>query len=388
MKPREGTKQRGKLSRSKGSSGLQKRRSKPTAVGTGFVALDVVIAEGRERHPRTWAGGTCGNVLAILAYLGWRAYPVATLGMDAGAVRIIADLAELGVDVRFIRQDSARRTPIVIERIRKLANGLPRSRFVWTCPGCGAWLPGYQAVLVKDMQPVVASMPDPEVFFFDRVSRGALDLAAASARRGALIVFEPSGVGDERLFREALRLSHVVKYSHERLSGVGERLGQTSLLVEIETLGAEGLRYRLRGPSGGRQWRVLEAYGVTDVKDTVGAGDWCTAGFIHVLGNEGAAGVMKADRAVVEGALRFGQALAALTCAFEGARGVMYAMEKRQFRAAIKKILDGGSPSSLAEMPGAELQKLWKEVCPACDPEPSRESPHRSQPNAKEEVAW
>jgi fructokinase len=177
-------------------------------------------------------------------------------------------------------------------------------------------------------------------------------------------------VGDERLFREALGLSHVLKHSHERLSGIGERLRNVAPLLEIETLGAEGLRYRLRGPSGGREWRVLDAYGISGVTDTVGAGDWCTAGLIHELGGDGAAGLVNANRAAVEGALRRGQALAALTCAHEGARGGMYAMDKRQFRAAIKKILDGGSPSSRTELPDAGLQELWKAVCPACAPEP------------------
>lgn len=371
MKPRTETKQRGNQSRLDGTSPGNLLLSHPTrgaVVGTGFLALDIVLAEGGGEHPRTWAGGTCGNVLAILAYLGWRAYPVATLGDDAGSARVIDDLAEIGVDVRFIRKVAGRRTPIVIERIRKLANGLPRSRFVWTCPGCGAWLPGYQAVLAKDMEPVIASMPDPVVCFFDRASRGALDLAAASAKRGALVVFEPSGVGDARLFREALGLSHVLKYSHERLSGIVETLGDRAPLLEIETLGADGLRYRLGGHSGKREWRLLDAYGVTDVRDTVGAGDWCTAGFIHALGRRGAVALANPGRKTVEGALRAGQVLAALTCAYEGARGGMYAMDKRQFRAAIRKILSGGSPSVRAEIPDVGLDELWRAMCPACAP--------------------
>lgn len=378
MRTRKGTKtQRGSPARLNGTGpwdGLQRHPKSAVVVGTGFLALDIVITEGREQSPRRWAGGTCGNVLAILAYLGWRAYPVSSLGMDAGAERIIEDLTGFGVDARFIRKDPGRRTPIVIERIRQLVSGVPRSRFVWTCPGCGAWLPGYQPVLVKDTDAVVASMPDPAVFFFDRVSRGALDLAAAAAKRGALVVFEPSGVRDERLFREALALCHVLKYSHERMSGIGERLGEVVSLLEIETLGDEGLRYRLGGRSASNGWRLIDAYGVGEVKDTVGAGDWCTAGVVHALGMQGAVGLMNADEEEVESALRLGQALAALACAYEGARGGMYAMDKRQFRAAIKRILDGGSPRSRVERPDIGLQELWKMICPACGPEQRRDT--------------
>ena len=369
MRERKQTRQRTRLSPRNGTvfRGRLKRHPKnPVVVGTGFLALDIVIPEGSEQCPRTWAGGTCGNVLAILAYLGWRAYPVSRLGMDVGSERIIEDLTQFGVNANFIRRDPHRRTPIVIERIRRTAGQIPRSRFVWTCPGCGAWLPSFQPVLVKDMEAIVASMPDPAVVFFDRVSRGALDLAAAAAKRGALIVFEPSGIRDERLFREALALSHVLKYSHERLSGIPVKIDAERPLIEIETLGAEGLRYRLRGQSASCDWRLMDAYSVGEVRDTVGAGDWCTAGVVHALGARGAVGVMNADATEVESALRLGQALAALTCAYEGARGGMYAMDKRQFRTSIARILDGGSPTSRIERPDVGLQKLWKAVCPEC----------------------
>ncbi len=362
------------------SDGLHPPPKGAVVVGTGFLALDIVVTEGLEQNSPTWAGGTFGNVLAILAYLGWRAYPVSRLGMDAGAERIIEDLTELGVDVRFIRKDKGRRTPIVIEQIRKIAGGVPRSRFVWTCPGCGAWLPGYQPALAKDMEDVVASIPDPAVFFFDRVSRGALDLASAAAKRGALIVFEPSSVRDERLFREALALSHVLKYSHERLSGIVERLGNEVPVLEIETLGAEGLRYRFRGRSRSHGWRLMEAYSVEAVKDTVGAGDWCTAGLIHALGTHGAFGLTDARATEVESALRLGQALAALTCSYEGARGSMYAMDKKQFRAAIRRILEGANPSCRTEQLDSSLKELWKAVCPACGPEPRAAASAASEP--------
>jgi sugar/nucleoside kinase (ribokinase family) len=378
MNKRKGTNHLGKSSRTNGSGtldALARRSRSATAVGTGFVALDIVIADGQEKNPRMWAGGTCGNVMAILAYLGWRTYPVAALGRDTAADWIIEDLTRFGVDARFIQRDSERRTPIVIERIRSLANGSPRSRFVWTCPGCGAWLPGFQPVLAKRMESVVADMPDAAVFFFDRVSRGALDLAKAAAKRGALVVFEPSGVRDERLFREALAVTHVLKYSHERLSGIAERLGEGSPALEVETLGAEGLRYRVRGRSRSHSWCLVDAYGISEVRDTVGAGDWCTAGLIHALGPKGAAGLANANEAEVERALRLGQALAAFTCAYEGARGGMYAVHRRQFRATIKRILDGGSPGSHVERPDAALKELWEAVCPACGPE-SRKRPY------------
>ena len=43
--------------------------TKRVVVGAGLVALDVVLDERTATPPRLWAGGTCGNVLSILAFL-------------------------------------------------------------------------------------------------------------------------------------------------------------------------------------------------------------------------------------------------------------------------------------------------------------------------------
>jgi len=55
-----------------------KTHSKPTAWGIGLIALDLIL-DGGDPKPRLSAGGTCGNVMAILSRLGWNAVPVARL---------------------------------------------------------------------------------------------------------------------------------------------------------------------------------------------------------------------------------------------------------------------------------------------------------------------
>lgn len=50
--------------------------TRPTVVGTGLVALDVVFNEKQDEPIGRWAGGTCGNVLSILSWLGWSAWPI------------------------------------------------------------------------------------------------------------------------------------------------------------------------------------------------------------------------------------------------------------------------------------------------------------------------
>src|SRR5438445_330736 len=48
------------------------------AVGVGRLTLDVIVRG--DEAARSQAGGTCGNVMADLAYLGWQAYPLTDLG--------------------------------------------------------------------------------------------------------------------------------------------------------------------------------------------------------------------------------------------------------------------------------------------------------------------
>jgi fructokinase len=312
----------------------------PVALGTGLVALDLVYGAGKGE--RRYAGGTCGNVMAILAYLGWHSYPVARLRPGAAAEWIRRDLARFGVKLDFLARRRTGSTPIIVQRIESGPDGQPHHRFTWSCPSCGAMLPSYKAVLVDDAEAVAAVMPAPRIFFFDRVSRGALMLAEKSATAGAVVVFEPSGIGDPKLFGEAVRVAHVLKHSRERMiqmEGVEPGAGPR---IEIETLGDEGLRYRssLSGHAH-RGWQRLPAYPVRRLRDTAGSGDWCTAGILSRLATDGRVGIDVAGEEQVRDAVRFGQALAAWNCEFEGARGGMYRATAEECRAAVAAIQSG-----------------------------------------------
>ena len=346
----------------------------PLAAGTGLIALDVVVSEGQPEAPSFWAGGTCCNVLTVLSYLGWRSAPVARLRGGALATQVLSDLRQWGVSTEFVSLDEDGSTPVIVQWIRQTPEGEPRHTFSWRCPKCGARLPGYKPVLVSDAESVGGRLDSPRVFFFDRLSRGALMLAQKCAELGAAIVFEPPSVGNPILFREAWELADVVKYSHERLQDLPAELeASTGPWLQIETLGRDGLRYRLRVPgSRPRRWQHLDAVPAARLRDTAGAGDWCTAGLIHKLFPAGSQALEAADDAAVRDALRYGQALAAWTCGFEGPRGGMYEVEKSQFEKDIAALLgessrgktDGGSRKASALNGTA-----W--LCPSCE-EPDR----------------
>ena len=319
----------------------------PVAAGTGLIALDVVIHTDAKEPPRLYAGGTCGNVLAILSYLGWVSHPVARLNGDEASRYVLSDLRRWGVHTEFARTRPTADTPIVIQRFRRTADGEVLHRFLWTCPNCGAWLPGYRPVHSAATGRILTKLRQPNVFFFDRVSRAAIVLAKAYAERGVLVVFEPSGGGEPRLFREALSHAHILKYSNERMNELSGLNNATSPLLVVETLGSEGLRFRSRLPSCRTDgWRRIDACKVTSLKDPAGAGDWCTAGIVHVLGRAGIAGLHAVNETDLKRALDFGQALAAWNCQYEGARGGMYVVDKRSFHREVNHILFGTAPEA------------------------------------------
>ena len=91
---------------------------KPKILGTGLLALDVVVGADPNAPLRFWAGGTCGNVLAILAYLGWDAYPIARLNGDVASRRVRADLSHWGVHLDWTSCAPTSPTPIVVHIMR------------------------------------------------------------------------------------------------------------------------------------------------------------------------------------------------------------------------------------------------------------------------------
>lgn len=297
----------------------------PKVLGTGLIALDLVISADPDRPIQSWAGGTCGNVLSILAYLGWSSYPIARLDHDAAATRVAADLERWGVHLDFVHSGPTTSTPIIIQENHVTRAGVAKHKFTWTCPRCGSWLPSFRPITRDVLETVGPAVDDAAVFFLDRLSRAALTLAQRAAEHGALVVFEPSGRSDPKLFSEAIKIAHIVKYADQRLSDAGGTMStDTATLLEVQTLGSRGLRFRHKADGVASDWRELDAIPASEVVDTCGSGDWCTAGVLSRLAANGQAGFRGHSSDDIADALQYGQSLAAWNCEYEGARGGMY----------------------------------------------------------------
>jgi fructokinase len=151
-----------------------------------------------------------------------------------------------------------------------------------------------------------------------------VDLARRARQEELLLVFEPNHLSRGTRNEQAAVFSDVVKFSRESGVTASEWLPprNASTRVVIETLGGDGLKYRLRGEHRRwSRWKHVPAIASANVVDTAGAGDWCTAGVIEELARTPAP--IRWAPPSIERALAFGQALAAVSLSFHGPRGVL-----------------------------------------------------------------
>ena len=308
----------------------------PVCIGAGFVAMDIVEAKNGRFAA---VGGSCGNVMALLAWMGWCVAPVARLGQDEPGAFVREEFEAIGVQTDYLTDEASVQTPVVIQRLIETDDGQCTHRFSVTCPDCGGWLPRYRPVTLKHAEHVIEVSAAPKAYYFDRISPSSLLLAEWAKQKGALIVFEPSSIGDEHRFQCAVEICDVLKYSHARLGHLPDLLKLALPRLVVETRGPGGLRVRWR-----RSWSELPAYPAPRFVDAAGSGDWCTMGFIHKIAEGGAKYFETLSKARIDHSLRFGQALAALNCGFEGARGAMMSLTQTQMNKALGVLSETGEP--------------------------------------------
>jgi fructokinase len=323
----------------------KKLKTAPVCVGTGLIALDVIMNGDPSNMLKIHAGGSCGNVLTILSFLGWDSYPIARLGNNPAAQELVSDLKKCKVKTRLVATTSDGSTPIIIQRIKKDRQGNYVHRFEFRNPENGEYLPSYKPVLGADVEHIVKKQPKAKVFYFDRSNRASIDFAKYYKKQGALIYFEPSSSSEIRLFEESLAVADIVKFSNDRIRDYSSVYPIQKVPLEIETLGKDGVRFRFSHRCNKKEWISLKGYNISNHADAAGAGDWTSAGIISKIGTTGVKGFQKLTAEKIKAALEYGQALGALNCLFDGARGLMYSCEKANLNGMVKALTAGNETS-------------------------------------------
>lgn len=351
----------------RGEGKTVKPTSARTVFGAGLITLDIIIQQDVTPSVAHAAGGTCGNVIAALAYLGWDTTPVGRLGDDAAGNAIRREFSRLGVSgtqlTREETMDSARIVQFIVER----RNGI-QHRFGFSCPTCKSPFPRFRPPTLEQAETVLAKQYSPDVFFFDRVSAAILAMALEFRKRGALIYFEPSGIGRPSEFAKALAVAHVVKYSEDRMHGIPSALRSLKgRRLEIETRGGQGLRFRWLGDGVTKPWRTQSAFKVRTLRDAAGAGDWCTAGFLYQLDWKKGRIFDESSDNEVGPALMFGQALAALNCQHVGARGATVECDSAAMLSSVSSVQEKGTTDAPSHVRSVRTTAKGRHVgCQTC----------------------
>ena len=287
-------------------------------VGAGLISLDVLIWDGQRVPISYYVGGTCGNVMMILAHMGWEAFPIARLDGTKDGVRVLEDMKRHNVHTDFVSTQDGK-TPVIVQRNFINKDGIPTHKFE-SRNNMGRFYLDFKSLTLKQANEVIEKMDfAPNVFFFDRVSPAILRLAESFKEKGSVIFFEPSSRGgDVKRFNQCVEVADVIKFSDQRIKDV-EQFESYKDKLFIQTQGAKGLSYRLN--SG---WKHLEPVANDKVVDTAGAGDWTAAALINNLfKNKVMFGICNLLESDLETALNEAQKVGAESCSYEGARGMM-----------------------------------------------------------------
>lgn len=285
-------------------------------VGAGLISLDVLIWEGKRIPVSFYVGGTCGNVMMILSYMGWETYPIARLDGTKDGMRVLADMEKHNVHTDFVSTNDGK-TPVIVQRNFINKDGIPTHRFE-SRPNMGRFYLDFKSLTMRQADEVISRIDFvPKVFFFDRVSPAILKLAVIFKEKGSVIFFEPSSrSGNVILFNKCVEVSDIIKFSEQRIKDI-EQFESYKDKLFIQTQGAKGLSYRLNFG-----WIHLEPIANDKVIDTAGAGDWTTAAFINELFKTRNR-ISDISVVEIERALNDAQKVGAQSCSYEGARGMM-----------------------------------------------------------------
>lgn len=301
-----------------------------TIIGSGIYVLDEIVVRDYPAWPlprpfvdRTVleeVGGTCGNVMCMLSWLGWKAMPEVSLDDTPEGEKIATDLARYGCDCRYVTNTPHGGTTLLRCTHKKDADGKHTIAFRATGPG-GSRFPRRHFLRARDEAPAFLEGLDeaPGVYFFDDPAAGHRLIARTLRERGSIVYFEPSALVTNADF-DAVAASDIVKFSGTHVTDLSFTDRFPDKLF-IQTLGEDGLRFRLRG---GR-WVDVPPVPCRDVVDWEGAGDWTTSAFLTQLAAlDKPFGELDEDD--VRSCLEAAQTVAARSVCFLSSKGLISAM--------------------------------------------------------------
>lgn len=288
-------------------------------IGTGLISLDILMRNNEQNAVSLKVGGTCGNVIMILAHMGWNTYPIARLDGSSYSQTLIGDMIKNGVHTSYVTTEQGGGTPIIIQHNIVDKDGNPTHKFTFRNNKGGFYL-DYKPITKNAAKIVVESLTfKPDVFFFDRVNAATVYLSEYFKSIGTLVIFEPSIKSTEsKQFKQCVMNSDIIKFSDQRINDINFTEVYEDKLF-IQTCGDKGLRFKFLN----FEWVQLPQIPNDHIIDTAGAGDWTTAALINLLSQSDKFPIPNFDPKDIKDFLMEAQKWGSMSCSYEGARGMM-----------------------------------------------------------------
>jgi fructokinase len=242
---------------------------------------------------------------------------------------MVDEFTRAGADTRYISRRHGMLSPVLAQWLDPHAG---QHSFSFICPETEQELPRYCSIDEFEVEGAKPALSACAVFYADRLNRSTFRAMETAAQSGSIVFFEPSAIEDDELFDRAIALSSILKYSSERLSDklAGRKLKDGAIVVV--THGADGLQV---SQDGERAW--CAAIKAPLVRDTCGSGDMVSVGIIDWMLTHSQRGkALQSVHHLLPGIVA-GQRLAAINCAYAGARGIFL----HHGASCARSILDG-----------------------------------------------
>jgi fructokinase len=312
---------------------MPRTRRAAVLAGTGLTAVDRIYVPNSDA-PIEALGGSCGNVLVSLAALGHDVAPILSLGTDAHGDFLVDQLRQSGCRTEYVFRSSDYGSPVIVQHVDPRAG---KHWFTSTCPETNRRFPRFIPIDERHLEEVRPALDSFAVFYTDRLSPAIVAAMEEAANRGALVFFEPAGRGEDALFSRALEVCSMVKLSGETAGLQIPAQDLPSSLVVVRTYGARGLTVSLE-----KSELSFAAVPAPRLVDSSGSGDMVTIGLLDRLLRSWERSGCWSPETIYEGIIA-GQRLAAVNCAFAGARGAFLALGAAWVRQALDGALDRSS---------------------------------------------
>lgn len=291
-------------------------------VGTGLVCLDIVY---QNKDFALMLGGTCANVLTVLSQLG---EDVTVLVPDYDRDDQKEYFYEMfnRLDVEYLVYCKTKKSiPRIIEVFDENKNHL----FCTKCPYCGTSLLEKRFITEEEAISLLPKIAVNDIFFTDRISSGIKYIAAKFGDAGKMVFYEPNSGRNLNAVIEMSRLASVVKFSSDKIGMeaaniILEKCQNSPLKLMIITQGEKGMYFSYRTDAARfSEWKKGPEVEFIGMRDTSGAGDWLTAGFLHFWCKKN----FSLKKAEIFDALEKALELSAICSMKAGAQGVFYDSE-------------------------------------------------------------